>query len=180
MFRNLVLVGLPCCGKTTLGKIVAERCSMKFIDVDEIACERSVVREPNSTAWISMSRMPYHQDEIVQSLKNETEPTVVSTGADDVVDWRNAQALRDFGTVVYIKQDRKLLLEKAKIRFPFVEYPDGKEGEPRDVSEFIFSRFEANAYLYDAIANTYIENNGTIEEGVEKLLKIVKTLEGNF
>jgi shikimate kinase len=149
---------------------------MKFIDIDEIAYERSIVREPDFTAWVAMSRIPYYKDEIVQSLKNETEPTVVSTGADDVIDWRNAQALREFGTVVYIKQDRKLLLEKAKSRFPFVRYSDEKEGrEPRDMSEFIFSQFESNVSLYNTIAHASIENNGTIEEGVEKLLKIVKT-----
>ena len=33
--NNIILVGLPGSGKTTLGKIVAERLGMNFIDTDQ-------------------------------------------------------------------------------------------------------------------------------------------------
>jgi len=34
--KNIILVGLPGCGKTTLGKLLAKRLNLSFIDCDEV------------------------------------------------------------------------------------------------------------------------------------------------
>ena len=36
MKKNLVLIGMMAAGKTTLGKIVAQRYNMEFVDTDSI------------------------------------------------------------------------------------------------------------------------------------------------
>jgi shikimate dehydrogenase len=38
--ENLVLVGMPACGKSTVGKIVADRLSRRFVDTDDIITEK--------------------------------------------------------------------------------------------------------------------------------------------
>ncbi|MDR2705863.1 MAG: AAA family ATPase [Planctomycetaceae bacterium] len=171
MSNNIVLVGLPCCGKTTLGKMVAEKLSMNFIDIDQLALEKNPIRESDRTILDAIRRIPMVEREIVRNLQNETQPALVATGADTLNEWENVENLRKFGLVIYIKRDRNLLLEKAKDRFPFVSISDN--GEKEDASELIFSQYERTTYLYKNAADVSFVNEGTIEESAEKLINVI-------
>ncbi|MDR0704822.1 MAG: AAA family ATPase [Planctomycetaceae bacterium] len=171
MSNNIVLVGLPCCGKTTLGKIVAEKLSMNFIDIDQLVIENNPIRETDLSILNAIRRVPMVEHEIVRNLKNETQPALVATGADTLNEWENTENLRKFGLVIYIKRDRNLLLEKAKERFPFVSTSD--DGEKEDASGLIFSQYEKTVYLYENAADVSFVNEGTIEESAEKLINLI-------
>jgi shikimate kinase len=171
MSNNIVLVGLPCCGKTTLGKMVAEKLSMNFIDIDQLVIEKNSRRETDLSILNVIRRVPFVESEIVRNLKNEPQPAVVATGADTLNEWENREHLREFGLVIYIKRDRNLLLEKAKDRFPFVSTSD--DGEKEDASGLIFSQYEKTAYMYKNFADVSFVNEGTIEESVEKLINVI-------
>ncbi|MPQ44586.1 shikimate kinase, partial [Clostridium tarantellae] len=41
MKKNILLIGMPGCGKTTLGKELAKKINYKFIDMDEFIVENS-------------------------------------------------------------------------------------------------------------------------------------------
>jgi shikimate kinase len=169
---NIVLIGLPSCGKTTLGKIVADKLSMKFIDLDQLVFERNPVRETDFSVLDAIRRFPVVQSEVILELQNETSPFIVATGADAVASPTDAENLRKLGFVVYIKQDRKLLLEKAKERFPFVMRTAGKNNT-KDASQFIFRQYESTAYQYEETADAFFVNDGTIEEGAESLINLI-------
>jgi shikimate kinase len=171
MSGNIVLVGLPCCGKTTLGKMVAEKLSMNFIDIDQLVLEKNPIRESDLSILNVIRRVPMVEREIVRNLKNEPQPAVVATGADTLNEWENVEHLREFGFVIYIKRDRNLLLEKAKERFPFVSTSD--DGEKEDASGLIFSQYERTAYLYKKAADESFVNEGTLEESVERLINVI-------
>jgi shikimate kinase len=171
MSDNIVLVGLPCCGKTTLGKMVAEKLSMNFIDIDQVVLERNSIRKTDFSILDAIRRVPMVEREIVQNLKNEPQPAIVAAGADTLNEWENVKKLREFGFVIYINRDRNFLLEKAKDRFPFVSTSD--DGEKEDVSGLIFSLYERTVYLYENAADKSFVNEGTIEESVERLTNFI-------
>jgi shikimate kinase len=172
MFNNIVLVGLPCCGKTTLGKVVAERLAMNFLDLDQIVLEKNQIRKSDLSILHVMRRAPMIESELIRNLKNEVQPALVATGADTVTDPENVKLLREFGFVIYVKQDRNLLLEKAKVRFPFVMTCDDDD-EKEDASGWIFHQYEVTTYLYENAADLSFVNDGTVEEGAERLINII-------
>jgi shikimate kinase len=171
MSNNIVLVGLPCCGKTTLGKVVAEKLSMNFIDIDQLVIERNSIRKTDHSILNAIRRVPMVECEVVQNLKNEPQPALVATGADTLNEWSNTENLRQFGLVIHIKRDRNLLLEKAKDRFPYVSTSD--DGEKEDASEMIFSLYERTNYLYEDAADVSFVNEGTIEESATRLINLI-------
>ncbi|MDR0610333.1 MAG: AAA family ATPase, partial [Planctomycetaceae bacterium] len=168
---NVVLVGLPCSGKTTLGKVVAEKLSMNFIDIDQLVIETNPMRESDRSILDVIRRVPTVERELVRNLENEPQPALVATGADTLNEWENTENLRKFGLVIHIKRDRNLMLEKAKDRFPFVSTSD--DGEKEDASELIFSQYERTVYLYKNAADVSFVNEGTIEESAERLINLI-------
>lgn len=176
--KNIILVGLPCCGKTTLGRLTAEKLLMHFIDLDEEVIKRNPPQKDDSI--LSMTRrVPYIESGIIGELKNETRPTIVSTGADTVTDHTKTERLRNFGHIIYIKRDRELLLEQVKERFPWVSVSTNSKGESEteDASGFIFRQYEeATVYFYEDAADTVFVNNGTIEEGVSGLAALIQNI----
>ena len=50
--ENIVLIGMPGCGKTTIGHLVADALGKKFVDADEVLEERS-----GRKSWISFQKM---------------------------------------------------------------------------------------------------------------------------
>lgn len=105
---NIVLIGMPTCGKTTIGKMVAKQFKLKFVDTDgEIVDE------------IGMSIKDYFQQKGEASFREvETEivkklylkvPLVISTGGGIIKNKINMDLLRQNGYVVFVKRDLDLL-----------------------------------------------------------------------
>lgn len=92
--RSIVLTGFMGTGKTTVGKLLAERLDLPFVDMDEVIVERvgmSVAEifekhgEPTFRAWESV---------IAAELGADAEPKVIATGGGTFLNPANLEALR--------------------------------------------------------------------------------------
>lgn len=98
---NIVLIGMPGCGKSTLGVALARAMHMKFLDSD-----RAIISEMGAT--LSELIREYGQEgfrnienRVNASLKCEN--TVIATGGSVVYGKEAMEHLRQTGTVVYMK-----------------------------------------------------------------------------
>lgn len=124
---NLILVGLPGSGKTTIGRAAAKRLNRPFIDFDtEIEH-----REHASVAEIFERRGEAYFRSLEEALTRELAASrgmVMAPGGGWVTNPGSVELLRSTGRMIYLRAAPKTVLSRmasARHRRPLLEGPDG-------------------------------------------------------
>lgn len=163
---NLLLIGMPGCGKTAVGKLLAQAMHKPFCDLDtKIEAEqgRSITE-----IFAAVGEAGFRKLE-TQALASAADmDAVIATGGGIVVRDENLPLLRRTGLVVFL--DRPLADIMADIRT--ADRPllvDGKERLQ------LLQKQRYDRYL--AAADLRIENTASLEQAVDKILDEVKKYE---
>ncbi|MCZ7644479.1 MAG: shikimate kinase [Planctomycetota bacterium] len=110
---NLVLIGLRATGKSTCGRLLAERLTWDFVDTDELVCERAgrTVREIFEEGGEELFRGL--ESEIVKQVARKQE-TVIATGGGAILDPENVADLRRQGFVVHLAASPRELARRIE------------------------------------------------------------------
>jgi shikimate kinase len=111
--RSVVLVGMPGSGKTSIGRRLAQRLRLPFIDADS---------EIETAAGMSIADIfakhgePYFRDGEVRVIARllESGPAVIATGGGAFMNSDTRALVRDRGISVWLKTDIALLLRRVK------------------------------------------------------------------
>ena len=162
MKNNIVLIGMPGVGKSTVGVILAKILGYKFVDTDIVIqqSEGRLLREIISECGID--GFLETENRICSSL--EAENSVIATGGSVVYGSEAMKHLSQTGTVVYLKLDFETLRERlGNIRNRGVVIRNGQSLE---------SLFEERSPLYEKYADIVIDENGCdIEKTINKLIE---------
>lgn len=102
--RNIVLTGMPGAGKTTVGKIIAQRLGRRFVDTDEqIKTETGmtpaqIINEQGEEAFRQV------EAGIIAELSQENR-LVIATGGGAVLREENVRRLSQNGIIIFIDRD---------------------------------------------------------------------------
>lgn len=161
--KNIILIGMPGCGKSTFGRKLAEEMQRDFFDADEVL----VMREHRSIEdFFAESEEAFRAAE-TRTLKYlaEKDGVIIATGGGAVTRPENMKLLSENGVIVFI--DRKP--EKIYETINDVVRPLLSEDKLR-----LFKLYEDRIALYKEYATYIIGNNGPSEETVEKLVNYVR------
>jgi len=161
--KNIILIGMPGCGKSTFGRKLAEELHRDFYDADEVL----VMREHRTIEdFFAESEVAFRVAE-TRTLKYlaEKEGVIIATGGGAVTRKENMELLSENGVIVFI--DRKP--EKIYETINDVVRPLLSEDKLR-----LFKLYEDRIELYKQYATYIIGNNGPSEETVEKLVNYVR------
>ena len=103
---NIVLMGMPGSGKSTVGNALARKLGRPFIDTDEVIIEREGL---HTSKIIEQKGEPYFRDretEVVMEV-SKLQGYVIATGGGVVLREENMKALKQNGIVVFL--DRNIL-----------------------------------------------------------------------
>ena len=154
--KNIVFIGMPGVGKTTLGKAIAIATGKEFFDSDEEftrvfgVTPKQVILERGESEFRDM------ESEIISGLSSKL-GVVIATGGGAVLREENRQKLKANSTVIFIDRDLSLL---------------STEGRPLSEKEGVKTLYEARLPIYNEVADfaIYIDNGKTIEETVQSIL----------
>lgn len=126
--RAWILIGMMGSGKSTVGRILAERAERRFLDTDQLIVHRLGRPIHQLFAVYGPDAFRDHETSILKGL--EPEPVVLATGGGIVLREANWTELRRLGTVIHLDTPVEMLidrLEKSAKRRPLLEVEDWQE-----------------------------------------------------
>lgn len=165
--KNIILIGYMGCGKTTVGKSIAEATKYTFVDTDEMI----VAQQGRSISDIfAQDGEPVFRDMetalLVKMLTEKNDTRVISTGGGMPVQKENRQLLRQLGIVVYLRVKPETVYERIKgdTTRPLLQC----ENPIERIREMIKSRGPA----YEETAELVIDvDNLTQREAAEQIIR---------
>ena len=110
---NIFLVGMMGAGKTTLGRALAQRLRMRFVDTDRIMVERTGV--PVTTIFEIEGEDGFRKREsAVLAEAAESDAQVIATGGGAILSRENREIMRRRGTVIYLRAQVDALWERTR------------------------------------------------------------------
>ena len=162
MKDNIVLIGMPGVGKSTVGVILAKMIGYQFTDADLLIQKQEgkllheIIAEKGTDGFIEI------EERVNASI--EASHTIIATGGSVVYGKKAMEHLSHIGTVVYLKVPYDILekrLEDIKGRGVVL-----KEGQT------LRTLYDERTQLYEKYADIEISEDGlNVEQTVEKLLE---------
>lgn len=158
--ENIVLIGMPASGKSTVGRILADRLNRKFVDTDDIITERIGMSIRDFFEKEGEAAFRQIETRVIEEVAKESS-LVIATGGGAVLRARNAYALKMNGRLFFIDrpldklvptEDRPLSSDRASIEKRYNErysvYCDrcdvkiNADCDPQEVAEKILESFK--------------------------------------
>jgi shikimate kinase / 3-dehydroquinate synthase len=175
--HNIFLVGLMGAGKTTIGRMLARKLGMRFVDSDH----EIEARTGASIPWIfeieGEASFRKREADMIRELTGQ-HGIVLATGGGAVLDPANRALLAERGTVVYLRASINSILQRTshdKNR-PLLRTPD-----PRKKLEELMTQRE---HLYREIAHLVIDTGrpnvqSMVNTILDQITALVKARQGN-
>ena len=98
--KNIVLIGLTGCGKTTVGKMLAQKINYDFIDMDDFIIESTGKTVPELFA-VSEEYFRSCETKACKALSNKRK-TVIASGGGAVKKQENMKAFHDNSKIIFL------------------------------------------------------------------------------
>ncbi|MBQ1802845.1 MAG: shikimate kinase [Lachnobacterium sp.] len=163
--NNVVLIGMPGAGKSTIGVILAKVKGYNFVDPDLLIQEKEGRLLQEIIASEGIDGFIKIEEEVNASI--DCQKTVIATGGSVVYGEKAMEHLREIGTVVYLK----LSLDVLKNRLGDLEV----RGVVLKEGQTLTDLYNERVPLYEKYADVTIDEEGQcVEQTVKSLLEILK------
>ena len=158
--ENVVLIGMPGCGKSTVGRALARRQGKAFLDLDRLIEERAGKSIPAIFAQEGEDAFRTLESWAVREAGART-GCVISTGGGVVTRAENCAPLRQNGVIIHLTR-------------PLDRLPTA--GRPVSQSTDLQTLWERRRGLYAAFADRTVDNGGPLEETLDTIEKELSAL----
>ena len=160
--KNIVLIGMPGVGKSTLGVVLAKELGFEFVDADLLIQKREkrllkeIIAEDGVDGFLKV------EEEVNADL--EAERTVIATGGSVVYSAKAMEHLKSIGKVVYLKLNFDDLNNRlGNLKGRGVVLKDGQT---------LKSLYEERTPLYEKYADITVSEDGlNLEETLSMVLQ---------
>lgn len=162
--NNIVLIGMPGAGKSTIGVILAKVLGYEFIDSDlliqaqEKSLLKDIIKDNGLEGFIGI------ENQINSEI--QTQKTVIATGGSVIYGKEAMGHLRDIGTIVYIHLSLDILKNRlGNMKQRGVALKDGQT---------LKSLYAERCPLYEKHADIIVDGDGkTVEEVLSSVVHAI-------
>ncbi|MBE6693306.1 MAG: shikimate kinase [Ruminococcaceae bacterium] len=155
--ENIILVGMPGSGKTTVGEMLSKRLSREFIDTDEMIVRRAGMDIPTIFEKYGEEEFRLIEEAACADV-GKMSGKIISTGGGAVTRPANRYSLRQNSIVVFIERELSLLPTSGR---PL--------SEKSRLTEMLDTRFP----LYLDFSDVRVKNDSAPEDTADKILQIL-------
>ncbi len=156
--KNIILIGMPSCGKSSIGQEVAKRLHMNFIDMDAVIVKEAKMTIPEIFKQLGEVGFREKETQVAKQLSQLTN-SVIATGGGVIKKPINMEYLKEGGSVFFIDRDLSLLISEDPNR-------------PLSSSkEAVKQLYEQRIDLYRQYATHIIENNHDLYDCIDKIIQ---------
>lgn len=163
--KNIVFIGMPASGKSTVGVVVAKRLGYKFVDTDLVIQEvekrllKEIIAEEGNEGFLRI------EDRVNAEIQEER--AVISPGGSVVYCENAMRHYKEIGTIVYLYTSYETInnrLHNAKNRGVVL-----KDGQTLN------DLYEERTALFERYADLTISEEGRdLEETIEEILRVLE------
>lgn len=152
--QNIVLVGMPGCGKSTISALLGQQLNRTFVDADEEIVRLAGKSIPEIFAEDGEEAFRCWETKALEALGKQS-GLVIATGGGCVTRERNYPLLHQNGTIFWMKRSLDAL---------------PTNGRPLSQANKLTDLYTVRKPLYEAFADYVIDNNGSPEETVAAII----------
>lgn len=153
--RNVMLIGMPGSGKSTVGAALAESLGRKLVDVDERIVEMAGCSIPEIFLKDGEEGFRQIEHQALCEVSKES-GLVIATGGGVVTRPENLDPMRQNSLIVWLLRDLSLL---------------PKDGRPLSQTNSLTEMFKVREPLYRAAADCVADNNGSLEDTLKQIME---------
>lgn len=150
--QNLILIGMPGCGKTTVGRALAKKMHRPFADADEELEKRLGCDIPTYLQTFGEEAFREKETEVLAELGKRS-GFVIATGGGCVTREENYPLLHQNGKLLWLKRSLSDL---------------PTENRPLSQATPLSLLYQQRQPLYEKFSDTVVENNSSIEEIIRR------------
>ena len=158
--ENIVLIGMPSSGKTTIGSMLAKRLHKEFIDTDELIKSRIQMEISEYFSKFGENSFRIVESQVIEEVSKRTN-LVIATGGGVILKEVNIENLKENGKIVLLNRsldnliatsDRPLTATKEKLEMCYLE----------------------RKLLYKKFCDIVIDNNHDLTSAVDEIIERMK------
>ena len=154
--ENIVLIGMPSSGKTTIGKILSEKLNKTLVDTDSLIVDK-----------IGMSIADYMKNHTEKEFRDieticvkeaaKMSSVVIATGGGAILRSENVKALKQNGKLYFLKRSLEHLTPTSSRPFS-------------SDAESLKKRYIERLPIYESVCDVCVDNNDEISLAVEAII----------
>lgn len=152
--KNIILIGMPGCGKTTVSSALAAKIGRTAVDADEELVKLAGKSIPKIFAQDGEEAFRALETKVLTHLGKQS-GLIISTGGGCVTRQRNYPSLHQNGTIFFLKRSLELL---------------PTQGRPLSQQNPLELLYAQRREQYLAFSDFVIDNNGSLEQTVSAIL----------
>ena len=164
--RNIILIGMPGVGKSSVGVVLAKILGYRFLDSDLVIQEQEgkllheIIEEKGLEGFLEV------EDRINSTIT--CEKSIVATGGSAVYGEAAMNHFKEIGTVVYLKSDYETIVERlGDLKARGVAMKEGQS---------LRELYDERCPLYEKYADIIVDESGcsSVRETISKVLSRIK------
>ena len=140
--KNIILIGMPGCGKSTVGKLLAEKLDRQFFDADDEFKKMHGITPAEAIRDLGEDRFREMEHEVLVCLGKQS-GKVIACGGGVITRAYNYDVLHQNGTIIYLKRELSLL---------------ATDGRPLSQRMSVEKLFEARREAYESFADIKVDS----------------------
>lgn len=163
--NNIILIGMPACGKSTVGVILAKVTGKSFLDTDILIQER---QEDILQCLIDREGMgSFLRMEEETLLAIDAKNSVIATGGSAIYSPNAMEHLSKTGKIIYLQLSLKAIQKRL--------HDINSRGIAMEKGETLYDLYHKRIPLYEKFADIVIDTNGlSIEETIDRIITLIE------